>query len=82
MNMEVEKSDLVDFPTPEKIAIDIERMVTPGVTYISAVVEYCDKFNYEIEDLCKQLPSALVAKIEAEATDLNLIKDKSGTKIA
>lgn len=56
----------------------IERMVSHGdVTYIDAVVEYCEQNNLDITHIIpqiKKLPTNIIEHIEKEAIDLNYIK--------
>lgn len=45
--------------------------------YIEAVVLYCDTHNIEIETGAKLLNSIIKKKIEAEASDLNCLTEKT-----
>ena len=60
---------------------DIEDFVyETGESYIDAIVHFCEKNQLEIESVAKMLnkPSSRVIKqkIESEASDLNLLREK------
>ena len=56
---------------------EIERFVkNTGETYIDAVVHYAEKNNIEVETISKMLNKVIRQKIESEATDLNLLREK------
>ena len=38
--------------TPDKIHHEISRQLSRGVPYIEALVDFAEKNNYEIDDLC------------------------------
>jgi hypothetical protein len=55
-----------------KFSYNIEAMVqSMGISYMEAVLEYCEKFNIEIEVAAKLLSPALKSKIEHEAKSMN-----------
>ena len=57
--------------------IDLEKFVIEtGESYIDAIVHYCNKHQLEIEVIPKLLNKAIRSKIEAEASSLNLLKEK------
>ncbi len=56
---------------------EIERFVkNTGETYIDAVVHYAEKNNIEVETISKMLNKVIRQKIESEASDLNLLREK------
>ena len=57
--------------------IDLEKFVLEtGESYIDAIVHYCNKHQLEIEVIPKLLNKVIRSKIEAEASSLNLLKEK------
>ena len=57
--------------------IDLEKFVIEtGESYIDAIVHYCNKHQLEIEVIPKLLNKVIRSKIEAEASGLNLLKEK------
>jgi len=46
------------------------------ISYIDAVVHYCDKHNMEIEVAAKLLNTKIKQSIASEASDLNMMKEK------
>lgn len=71
------------FTTPEKFAEDIEHIVRtdPDHTYISAIVEYCDHNNLEVESIVKLIPKPLKEKIKNDAQRLNFIVNPKRGKL-
>jgi len=63
------------FTTPEKFAQEIEAIVRadPDHTYISAIVEYCEKNGLEVESITKLIPKPLKEKLRNDAQRLNYI---------
>jgi len=56
----------------------IEEMVAKfGYNYIDAVVEYCKQTGLELEVAATLVNNNLKAKIECDAMDNNLLKEKS-----
>jgi hypothetical protein len=63
--------------TPPDFFKEIEEyVVNNNLTYIEAVILWCEKKNYEIENIGILIKKsiALKAKIEEEAEDLNFLK--------
>jgi len=57
--------------------IDLEKFVIEtNESYIDAIVHYCNKHQLEIEVIPKLLNKVIRSKIEAEASGLNLLKEK------
>ena len=53
-----------------------EFVLKTGESYIDAIVHYCSKNEIEIEVIPKLLNKVIRSKLEAEASDLNLLKEK------
>jgi hypothetical protein len=67
-------------PTKEeqkKFAYDIDSLVAnTDYNYIEAIVEYCKKTGLEIEVAAKLINKTLKKKIESNAIDNNMLKNK------
>ena len=62
--------------TPERVHHEISEMLSKGVPYIDALVEYAKKNDLEIEavaDIIKK-SSILKEKVKSEAIKMNMIK--------
>lgn len=60
-----------------KFARAIEHLVaTTDLNYIEAIVDYCKSSGLEIEVAASLINSNLKAKIEANAMDNNMLKEK------
>lgn len=56
----------------------IEEVVKDkGITYFDAVLWYCEKHQIEIETGAKLINSIIKKKIEAEASQMNCLREKS-----
>lgn len=53
-----------------------EFVLKTGESYIDAIVHYCSTNEIEIEVIPKLLNKVIRSKIEAEASSLNLLKEK------
>ena len=70
------------FVSKEKFTENIEKFVQEtGMTYIDAIVEYCDRNNIEVESVSKLITRPLKEKIRYEATELNYLKKTSLAKL-
>jgi Phage late-transcription coactivator len=59
----------------EQFSSNVERLATENdLTYIEAVVEYCEQTEIEVESAAKLLSMSLKAKIQKEAEDLHFVK--------
>lgn len=68
--------------TPERVHYEISEMLSKGVPYIDALIEYAKKNDLEIEtvaDIVKK-SSILKEKVRNEALHMNMIKrdDENG----
>lgn len=62
--------------TPKKFAVIIEGMVkngAGGVTYMDAILEYCDKHQMEPDAIAPLISKPLKEKLEADARELNFL---------
>jgi len=62
--------------TPERVHHEISEMLSKGVTYIDALIEYAKKNDLEIEavaDIVKK-SSILKEKVRNEASHMKMIK--------
>jgi hypothetical protein len=62
--------------TPKKFAIKIEDMVkngAGGVTYMDAILEYCDQHQMEPDAIAPLISKPLKEKLEADARELNFL---------
>ncbi len=56
---------------------EIEKFVkNTGESYIDAVIHYAEKNGLEVETISKMLNKVIRQKIESEASDLNLLREK------
>ena len=56
----------------------LDRMVREKqMTYMEAILKYTDDVDCEIEMVAKMLNRSIKDKIEAEAYELNMMKDRS-----
>tara|TARA_E500000331_G_C17022637_1_gene611527 strand:- start:424 stop:729 length:306 start_codon:yes stop_codon:yes gene_type:complete len=68
------------FLTPTKFSAEIERLVHKSdglITYIEAVVTYCQENEVEIETVPKLLSKPLKERLKHEAQRLNYMKQSS-----
>lgn len=68
-------------PTNEEMlafAIEIDKLVSKtDYNYIEAIIEYCKQSGLEIEVASTLIDSNLRSKIECNAIEYNLLKNKS-----
>ena len=70
------------FVSREKFTEVIEKFVLETqMSYIDAIVEYCDRNNLEVESISKLISKPLKEKIRYEATELNFLKKTSLAKL-
>jgi len=63
--------------TPNKFALIIENIVKDrSITYIEAVLEYCQSHNIDPSDTKAMISKTLKEKIAYEAQNLNMLKEK------
>ena len=61
--------------TPEKIHHDISYMISSGVSYIDALIEYSEKNNLEIEVVASVVKKSTILreKVKDEAVILRMV---------
>tara|TARA_Y100001937_G_scaffold12178_1_gene15420 strand:- start:10113 stop:10400 length:288 start_codon:yes stop_codon:yes gene_type:complete len=60
--------------TPKKFALQIEEIVKcGGVTYMDAILDYCEKNNMEPDTVAPLISKPLKEKLEADARELNFL---------
>ena len=60
--------------TPKKFAIKIEEIVSKGgITYMDAILDYCEKNQMEPDTVAPLISKPLKEKIEADARELNFL---------
>ena len=78
---EMPKEQLEDkFLTPTKFSQEIERLVKKSeglITYIEAVVTYCQENEIELETVPKLVSKPLKERLRHEAQRLNYMKQSS-----
>lgn len=75
---------MIETQTPEKIHFEISKMLSNGVSYIDALVEYSKSKNVEIETIAEIVKKSTVMKekIRSEAVSMKLVKkDKNDNKL-
>jgi len=78
---ELEKVLEEKFLTPIKFSYEIERIVLQEkMNYIDAILYYCEKENIEVESISKLMTKPLKEKLKADATRLNFMKARGGSK--
>ena len=70
---------MVEILNSQSFSAEIESIVRGGknVTYMDAIVHYCQKNDIEIETGAKLVNTIIKSKLEAEASELNCLKEKS-----
>ena len=81
-NKELEKAIESKFLTPQKFALEIEKIVAnEGMNYIDAICYYCEINNLEIESVTKLVSKPLKEKLKYDAQELNFMKKTSRAKL-
>ena len=81
-NKELEKVIESKFLTPQKFAIEIEKIVSEEqLNYIDAIVHYCDTNSLEVESVTKLISKPLKERLKWDATRLNFMKPTSRAKL-
>ncbi len=79
---ELEKVIESKFLTPQKFAIEIEKIVVEEeLNYIDAILHYCDTNSLEIESITKLISKPLKERLKWDATRLNFMKATSKAKL-
>ena len=83
MQNELEKALENKFFCPSRFAQEIESLVHTGdgMSYIDAVVHFCDNNSIDVESVPKLISKPLKEKLKYEATQLNFLKKTSHGKL-
>lgn len=67
---------MIEPRSPEKIHHEISHMLSKGVTYIDALVDYSKKHNIEIETIADIVKKSTIMKekIRAEAISMKTVR--------
>jgi len=81
-SQEIDQAINDKFVSKDKFAEDIEAIVLQtNMSYIEAIVEYCEEKGIEVESASKLISKPLKEKIRYEATELNFLKKTSRGKL-
>ena len=79
---ELEQAIESKFLTPQKFAMEIEKIVANDeLNYIDAILHYCETNNLEVESVTKLISKPLKEKLKWDATRLNFMKPTSRAKL-
>ena len=79
---DINKSLKDKFLCSARFAQDIESVVSKdNMSYIDAIIFYCEKNAIELESVPKLLSKPLKEKLKWEATELNFLKKTSRAKL-
>ena len=79
---ELEQAIESKFLTPQKFAIEIEKIVANDeLNYIDAILHYCEKNSLEVESITKLISKPLKERLKWDATRLNYMKRTSRAKL-
>ena len=79
---DLEKSIASNFVTPQKFAMDIEKIVVDEeLNYIDAIIHYCEINNIEVESVTKLISKPLKERLKWDAIRLNFMKKTSRAKL-
>ncbi len=83
MENELEKVMEAKFFCPARFAQEIESLVhtAEGMSYIDAIVHFCEKNSIDVESVPKLMSKPLKEKIKYEAQELNFLKRTSRAKL-
>ena len=69
---------MVEIMNTQAFSMKIEQVVKDKrIGYLDAVLWYCEEHEIEIETGAKLINTIIKKKIEAEASDMNCLKEKS-----
>ena len=83
MENELEKVLESKFFCPSRFAQEIESLViqNSGMSYIDAIIHFCEKNSIDLESVPKLISKPLKEKIKYEAMELNFLKRSSRAKL-
>ena len=81
-NKELEKVMEKKFLSPQKFAIEIEKIVAnEQINYIDAICQYCENNDIEVESVSKLMSKPLKERLKYDAIQLNFMKKTSRAKL-
>jgi hypothetical protein len=79
---ELEQAIENKFLTPQKFAIEIEKIVAEEqLNYIDAIIHYCESNSIEVESVTKLISKPLKERLKWDAIRLNFMKKTSRAKL-
>ena len=79
---ELEQAIESKFLTPQKFAMEIEKIVAEDeLNYIDAILHYCETNNLEVESVTKLISKPLKERLKWDAIRLNFMKKTSRAKL-
>jgi len=83
MENELEKVLEKKFYCPSRFTQEIENVVSNNsdMSYIDAVIYFCDQNSIDLESVSKLISKPLKEKIKYEAIELNFLKRSSRAKL-
>jgi hypothetical protein len=83
MENELEKVLESKFFCPSRFAQEIESLVqeNEGMSYIDAIVHFCELQSIDVESVPKLISKPLKEKLKYEAMELNFLKKSSRAKL-
>ena len=79
---ELEQAIESKFLTPQKFAMEIEKIVAEDeLNYIDAILHYCETNSLEVESITKLISKPLKERLKWDATRLNYMKRTSRAKL-
>ena len=79
---ELEQEIESKFLTPQKFAIEIEKIVAEEqLNYIDAIIHYCESNSIEVESVTKLISKPLKERLKWDAIRLNFMKKTSRAKL-
>ena len=79
---ELEQAIESKFLTPQKFAMEIEKIVANDeLNYIDAILHFCETNNLEVESITKLISKPLKERLKWDATRLNFMKRTSRAKL-
>jgi len=76
-------SDILEYMNSKEFSLIIEGVVKDKrpITYMDAIVWYCEENNIEIETTSRLISKSLKEKIQVEAMNANMLKVEKGGKL-
>lgn len=83
INLELEKEFEKKFISQEKFAEEVEKFYKENnyTNYITAIADYCDSNNIDLESVPKLISKQFKKKLEHQAAKLNFLKVKPLTEL-